>query len=75
VNYKIIVTPKFSRQIKHLKKKYKKIREDFARCIELLEKDPLESRVGACKGANAGAVDAGCLVLRDISAALVGQLW
>jgi mRNA-degrading endonuclease RelE of RelBE toxin-antitoxin system len=40
VNYKIIVTPKFSKQIKRLRKKYKKIRDDFARCIKLLEKEP-----------------------------------
>ena len=47
MNYKIIVTPKFSKQIKQLKKKYKKIRNDFARCIEILEKNPF---TGICLG-------------------------
>jgi mRNA-degrading endonuclease RelE of RelBE toxin-antitoxin system len=40
VNYKIIVTPKFSKNIKQLKKKYKKIKEDFEECIDILRKNP-----------------------------------
>ncbi|MCK4764598.1 MAG: type II toxin-antitoxin system RelE/ParE family toxin [Candidatus Aminicenantes bacterium] len=40
MNYKIIVTEKFSKNIKQLKKKYKKIKEDFDKCIALLEKNP-----------------------------------
>ncbi|MCP5104161.1 MAG: type II toxin-antitoxin system RelE/ParE family toxin [bacterium] len=40
MNYRIVVTSKFSKKIKQLKKKYKKIGDDFERCIELLENDP-----------------------------------
>lgn len=39
MSYKLIVTPKFERQLKQLKKKYKKIKDDFTLCIEKLEKD------------------------------------
>ena len=41
MNYKIIVTPKFSKAIKQLKKKYQKIKKDFKECIDVLEKNPL----------------------------------
>lgn len=40
MSYKIIVTDKFSKKIKQLKKKYRKIKEDFETLIETLTKDP-----------------------------------
>ena len=49
MNYKIIVTPKFSKAIKQLKKKYKKIKEDFEECIDILGKNPFS---GTSLGSN-----------------------
>lgn len=40
MNYNIIVTEKFSKALKRLKKKYKNIKDDFQKCIELLEENP-----------------------------------
>lgn len=40
MNYKVIVTEIFSKNIKQLKKKYRKIKDDFEKCIDLLEKEP-----------------------------------
>ncbi len=40
MNFKVISTQRFSTEIKRLQKKYPSIKEEFARLIELLEKNP-----------------------------------
>jgi mRNA-degrading endonuclease RelE of RelBE toxin-antitoxin system len=44
MNYNIIATPKFLKNIKQLMKKYKKIKEDFKEAIETLEQDPFAGK-------------------------------
>lgn len=40
MSYNVIVTSKFTRQIKQLAKKYKRIKEDFTGCVEQLTANP-----------------------------------
>ncbi len=40
MNYKIISIPPFDKQLKRLAKKYKSLKNDFAKLLESLEEDP-----------------------------------
>ncbi len=42
MNYNIVVTDNFKKEVKHLHKKYRSLKEDIAFLIESLEKNPIQ---------------------------------
>ena len=42
MNYKIVITSEFRKEIKHLRKKYSSLKQDFENFIKILTQDPIQ---------------------------------